>query len=424
MRTLAGMERPIVLGCVLGCLLGCGMPPADVTPEPPFASARGFIDVDGHHLFYVLLSADDDPSAKPLFVYFNGGPGFPTSQGLLVEGTAPMRLDDLDRVVENPASFTALGSALYLDQRLTGFSYDDAPAVDTSFDMTGDAVDHVLAILGVLEQHPEVRDRPIVIVGESYGGARAQLVLDMLLHYQQVPTIRDAMQRHVDAVMPGARLPAEISEQFFAQVLIQPVVLGARQVELSTPPDGSCGYDVRSTGRCGAADALPALVDPVAGTALLGGPLEAVPELAGPERHGARIGECAKEEPQLVARLGALDPQDCYLAYGAISSAWSTDTTLVPSAFERNLAHVDTLITNAVFDGIVDTPAIARALGATVSTWTPAGAARPGEILATLPTSGPVRIRFPTYDAGHMVTRTSAAELRADIEAWLADPRR
>src|SRR5262245_25095211 len=131
-------------GAVLACLIACSptkpaarpdaadVPPIDAAPQPPFATELGFLDVEPSrtnptpgHMFYVLRSADSDPQRRPLFVVWNGGPGFPTSLGLLVDSTGPYSYDSLGNVVGNASSLTALGSVLYIDQRLAGFSYED-----------------------------------------------------------------------------------------------------------------------------------------------------------------------------------------------------------------------------------------------------------------------------------------------------------
>jgi len=416
------MRSSIVWLAAVASCMGVTVTP-DAMPEPAFASERGFVDLEGRHLFYVLFSADSDPSRKPLFVVFNGGPGFPTTLGLLVDGTAPMRIVDGAGIVVNPASFTALGSVLYIDQRLAGFSYDDAPA-NLQFDMRGDAIEFARTIVRVLDGHPILQKAPVVLVGESYGGTRAQLVLDDLLHYASVSEIRDDVQRHLEAVYPPADVhaPEQIAEQFFAQVLIQPYVMGSLQFQLSDPPSGTCMYDTRlDSAHCFDPDvAARAIATPDGGATLLGGRLEDIVDLTGPTRHGGRGGVCWEGvEDDLVARLGPLDEGDCYLGLGPFDSEWLSDTTLVPAAFTRNLALVKTLITNARYDGVVDSTAIARALGTEIDPASPVGAERPGEILVTLDDGQRATIRVPTYEAGHMVTRTQAAELRADIASWL-----
>jgi hypothetical protein len=324
-------------------------------------------------------------------------------------------------VVADPTSFTSHGSLLYIDQRLTGFSYDDAPLASPEFDMEGDAVEFARVILHVLDAHPAIRAAGVVLVGESYGGARAQLILDDLFDYRMHADLAGDAQLHFDTIFRPAAVhrPAEIATQFFGAALIQPVVVGYYQVKES-PGIGPSVVDT--------AAAQHALADPVASAALFGGRLEDVSELSGRGRHGARyvqLGYFDTIEQALESRLGPLDPDDLYFASGPLSDPWTTDTALVPPAFVRNLGRVKMLITNALQDETVHTTAIPAALGAMgitarLVTDQPAEAARMGEIVVDLPGVEVATIRFPSYDAFHAVTQTQPAEFLADVTDWLS----
>src|SRR6478609_8167110 len=63
-------------------------PEADAFELPPVSAVaeRGFVNVGNSHMFYVLFPGEP---TGPLFVLFNGGPGFPTTLGLLANNTAP-----------------------------------------------------------------------------------------------------------------------------------------------------------------------------------------------------------------------------------------------------------------------------------------------------------------------------------------------
>src|SRR6185295_5976641 len=93
-------------------------------------------------------------------------------------------------------------------------------------------------ILAFFDTHPSLRCSRVALVGESYGGVRATRMLEMILHYRE-HELADALQAHFDLVFPrraGQVVPPEvIAEQFFAQVLIQPLVLGTPQLEHSRP---------------------------------------------------------------------------------------------------------------------------------------------------------------------------------------------
>src|SRR4051812_1042596 len=114
-------------------LAGCASSPEaspSSTTSAQVATAAGFVDVPAQahganypaRMFYSLMPAETDRADRPLFVFFNGGPGGATSGGLLPWGTAPLRLSiDSEGLSPNPARFTQLGDALYIDQRQTGF---------------------------------------------------------------------------------------------------------------------------------------------------------------------------------------------------------------------------------------------------------------------------------------------------------------
>lgn len=200
-------------------------------------------------LWYVFQPADADAAVKPLFVFFNGGPGGATSCGLFAS-TAKLAVvrDEVTgeaAIAANPASWTALGNLLYLDSRTTGFSYSlmDDPGDDTlrgrEFDAQNyspfvDGADFVRALLGFLAAHPSIRGNRIVLVPESYGGIRTTVMLNLLLYYGryadgsavfQDPGLAVAIRAHYDAVFPGHAgrtvPPAVIAGQFGHQVLIQ-----------------------------------------------------------------------------------------------------------------------------------------------------------------------------------------------------------
>jgi hypothetical protein len=204
-------------------------------------------------LFYSFRAADRDPEKKPLFVFFNGGPGSATSYGLMSMYTGRYTLDNQidgggDAYIANPTPWTRLGNLLYVDAREAGFSYDlmDRASDELArwrefnaqnFNPLFDAADFIRLILRFLAAHPALRASRVVIVGESYGGDRATCLLHLLLNYAdygngrqmfQDPALSREIQAHFDAVLPeyrGRTVPPEVvARQFGHQVLIQPSV--------------------------------------------------------------------------------------------------------------------------------------------------------------------------------------------------------
>ncbi len=204
-------------------------------------------------IWYTFQPADEAAEEKPLFVFFNGGPGGATSCGLFSANTARLavfRDEDTGEaaIVTNPASWTRAGNILHVDARTAGFSYSlmDDPGDEVrrgrEFDVQNynpfvDGADFVRVLLRFLADHPSIRGNRVVIVPESYGGIRTTVMLHLLLYYgryadggsiYQDPGLAAAIRSHYDAVFPehaGAAVPpAAIAGQFGHQALIQTVV--------------------------------------------------------------------------------------------------------------------------------------------------------------------------------------------------------
>ena len=233
---------------------------------PPLQPEAGFIEIESvdflvgagakaqarssspTRIFYSFRPADPGVDG-PLFVLFNGGPGSSTAT-LMAFGTGPVHLDP--DPVANPGSWTALGDLLYVDARGTGFSYnlaDDPSVLDTRSAAFGinnynsylDAADFVRVILRFITAHPQLAARPVAIVGESYGGVRATLLLSLLLrradHDTDGPALYDdpALVDEIDAFLAArdpdlAWTPAEVAALFSRQILIQPALGGEQRV--------------------------------------------------------------------------------------------------------------------------------------------------------------------------------------------------
>lgn len=222
---------------------------------------------------YTFFPADESPDTKPLFVFFNGGPGCATCTGLLSLNTAPFTIDKnrTDSIKANPYSFTRLGNLLYIDAPDTGFSYNltkhaDKKNVRTAefgvqnFNPFIDAAQVTRVLLRFMAEHPGIQDNQVVLVGESYGGTRAEVMLNLLLfytHYSDGSRIfRDAalaakIQKHFEKIDPsykGLTVPPEaVASQFGSQILIEPLITGHYQDELAGEAyeeEGSLIFDI------------------------------------------------------------------------------------------------------------------------------------------------------------------------------------
>ena len=198
------------------------------------------------------------PKDAPLFVFLNGGPGCSTTSNLFSMNTAPYTLDREhqqsagSQYSKNPQSWTAIGNLLYIDAPMTGFSYNLMPNPDVTlkrqaeFDAQNqnpfiDAAQVIRVLLRFLDEHSDIRNNPVVLVGESYGGTRVSTMLNLLLFHEQYGT---GAKVYKDATLAAeiksffsqglatgtvSVAPEIVARQFGRQILIQPQLTGDYQ---------------------------------------------------------------------------------------------------------------------------------------------------------------------------------------------------
>jgi len=205
-------------------------------------------------IWHSFHAADQDSEKKPLFVFYNGGPGSASSSGLMSMCTSRFSLDNRiesgggETFIPNPFSWTRMGNLLYIDARQAGFSYNLMDQVQDfnsrlkefnsqNFNPFFDAADFIRVILRFLARHPQLQKNPVVIVGESYGGMRTICMLHILLNYSdygnaqemyQDEALVEEIQTHFNTVFPEYQnqiIPPEvITRQFGHQILVQPAI--------------------------------------------------------------------------------------------------------------------------------------------------------------------------------------------------------
>jgi hypothetical protein len=442
-------------------------------------------------LFYNLDPATEDAKSKPVFVVFNGGPGAASSL-LRSFGTGPRTLDpeapEAASTV-NPTSLTSLGSLLYIDARHAGYSYalaedasdsaERAAAFDgKSINEAIDAADFVRVVLRVLALEPSLRNNPIVIMGESYGGVRAPMMLYFLLHPGMLkdaesnyydPALGDELAAHLGAVFqkPAAELGARsIAQQFGWQILLEPLAVGSYQFrdpggvaagmrtllaqELGISESelaARCPADVRHTQAW--CDALEGGIDRVSQDAtefqaFNGIAPSSVAQFPATQRGEAfRVIDAEADPLTDPLGLGVLPDWDRY--YFPFTGASPTDQPFTflqyPTTglvFVVTAAYVETLITNAHYDTTVYPLSIVPALRKVVTEFPTLGLAEVGYVgddpnepsdairLRYAPSSFVPRgtertIHFPPFpNSGHFVSVTEPARLYAEVEAFLA----
>lgn len=207
-------------------------------------------------MWYNFQPADENPETKPLFVFYNGGPGS-SSALVFLYNTAKRTADQAcseKGFAENETSWTQLGNLLYIDARQTGFSYgiiDDPTNANSrssyfstsNFNVFADAADFIRVILRFLENHPKIKANPVIPAGESYGGTRTTALINILLNVADYAennrvfydeALFNEIARHfreIDPSITGMPSKTDVVKQFGRQIMIQPLVMGQKQMD-------------------------------------------------------------------------------------------------------------------------------------------------------------------------------------------------
>ncbi len=213
-----------------------------------------------HRIWYSFHPAPIQPKKKPLAVFFNGGPGSATSSGLFAFGTAPKVLVDAasprpeeSPVANNPHSWTDFANVLHIDAAGTGFSYPlaeenpydpNAPHLGIAADIDRDAGIFLSIISRFLTRHPSLLQSPVFLVGESYGGTRANAMMHHIYDYASIypdpvtggeyqdREVYDDLVRYFVAAFYTSQPDAnQLYSKFKTLVLIQPAIGGQEQID-------------------------------------------------------------------------------------------------------------------------------------------------------------------------------------------------
>ncbi len=207
-------------------------------------------------MWYYFQPADENPKDKPLFVFYNGGPGSSSSL-IFLYNTSKKTADQsiaAEGVADNPYNWNQIGNLLYIDARQTGFSYGivDDPSNSRSrsnyfstanFNVFVDAADFIRVILRFLENHPKIKSNPVILAGESYGGTRTTAVINVLLNvadyagkkriFYDAALFEEIAQhfRAIDPAITGMPSKEQVAKQFNGQIMIQPLAMGQQQID-------------------------------------------------------------------------------------------------------------------------------------------------------------------------------------------------
>ena len=207
-------------------------------------------------MWYYFQPADENPDDKPLFVFYNGGPGSASSL-LFLYNTSKKTADQSiagDGVADNPDNWNQIGNLLYIDARQTGFSYgiiDNPENSDArsryfstaNFNVFVDAADFIRVILRFLDNHPKIKSNPVVLAGESYGGTRTTAVINILTNvadyaehnrtFYDEALFEEIAQhfREINPAVSGMPSKEAVAKQFGRQIMIQPLAMGQQQID-------------------------------------------------------------------------------------------------------------------------------------------------------------------------------------------------
>lgn len=173
-----------------------GSPPG-MKEEQCFNAYAGYLPVGNEKsLFHMYIEATSEPEKKPWVLWLNGGPLCSSFGGLFTE-LGPYVIDKEMTVSTNPYAWNKVANMLFVEQPAgVGFSYPMGATNDTIT-----AEDTYEALIAFLADHPELKDRPFYIAGESYGGHYGTYELTSYL------TRSELFSRHLNAYMTRSNSP-------------------------------------------------------------------------------------------------------------------------------------------------------------------------------------------------------------------------
>jgi hypothetical protein len=501
----------LLLATIAGCASSQGSEPQVTSP----ASEVGTIEIPAttyelHHtqltsgaakLFYSFHPATSSPESKPLFVLTGGGPG--ASILFLLMFTSPNGVNHSETAIgPNADALTDVANLLYVDSRNAGLSRNELPdptnegarraefAVQ-NYNVFQDAADVLRAVLAFLDAHPALGQHDVYFVAESYGGARTTAMLSFLLDHAAYAEGRqlfhsqdldDRIERYMKQELGGQPSPDDVAQRFRGQILLEPILAGARQNEaagaLFEKPGSVIDKLAQAAGatyqRCSAQvagcdpfDNAQALLHRInrsrydyrADSTWLAKYLALAAQVGtDPAALGAITNAAPSELDAVLARKDALDYRFGNPVYGAAAvrgtseTAWgalpSWDAYFVPLSSEallafysqpvvdagadpkadvfgelflRNLRYVPTMVTRADYDLEIYGPAVPLALRSFPEV---------GQVTELLSESEEISVQYrdgterrffsPIYhQSSHSVARDESAKLRSDIEAFL-----
>lgn len=137
---------------------------------PDFDMYSGYLDVTStKKLHYWFVESQGDPSADPVVVWLNGGPGCSSMEGFFAEH-GPLHLNNDDTISMNPYAWNMNANMIYLEAPIgVGFSKGSASDMKTINDNTTSS-DNRDALKAFFTKFPQFLPNGLYISGESYAG--------------------------------------------------------------------------------------------------------------------------------------------------------------------------------------------------------------------------------------------------------------
>ncbi|KDQ08864.1 hypothetical protein BOTBODRAFT_179499 [Botryobasidium botryosum FD-172 SS1] len=154
--------------------------PSEATPHS--ASSTEIIS----NLYFVLTKARRSADRERLIIWFNGGPGCSSFDGLMME-VGPWRVDGKGGLKLADGGWEEYANVLYIDQPPgTGFSY---ASTDKYLHELTDASQHVIQfLLNFYDVFPEFKTMDTYLAGESYAGQYIPYIADAILKSTRIST--------------------------------------------------------------------------------------------------------------------------------------------------------------------------------------------------------------------------------------------
>ncbi|CAK8692979.1 unnamed protein product [Clavelina lepadiformis] len=153
------------------------LPELDEMPE--FSMFSGYLEVTQGKSLHYWLNECTDPSSNKLIIWYNGGPGCSSMDGLFAEH-GPYKFGSDGRLQKNPYTWNRLAHTLYIESPVgVGFSYSENPKETLDDDKV--AHDNRLALENFFLKFPSYRGYEIYISGESYGGVYAPTLVNEII---------------------------------------------------------------------------------------------------------------------------------------------------------------------------------------------------------------------------------------------------